>query len=336
MSADTSKEPVCPNCNTSGNGNYCIQCGQSRHLHNDSFINLVSHFFLHYFHFDSKFWVTVKTLITRPGKLDVAYYNKQRTRYTPPIALYIFTSVVFFIMASYTFRFRQTTKADISGGIIMTQEWTLGLHNRIHDERHDKWIVDYNCDSLRKVKEQNKETYESTKGFFSRPENKFKFSRDYFFVTFYNYFIFPYAYRHQLYDIDTPITEIYNEFFHLLPKIFFLLMPLLALLYMCSFRDKRYNFVNYAVMSLHMHVFMFISAVFLLLVVGSVTDASKPIFMKTFFIYIPLVYSLLSCREFFKKNWVYTLLMGTITWGVYLALVLLVTSTLLLVLISIN
>ncbi len=91
---------ICPNCNSEAKGNYCYQCGQETHLHKDTFWGLVTHFTAHYFHYDSKFWKTLTTLWFKPGELTIAYNNKQRMRYLPPISLYIFVSAIFFLTAS--------------------------------------------------------------------------------------------------------------------------------------------------------------------------------------------------------------------------------------------
>ncbi len=90
---------VCPNCGFHATQNYCSQCGQETHLHKETFWGLVTHFIGHYFHYDSKFWQTMKALWFSPGKLTVAYWNKQRMRYIPPVSLYIFISAVYFLLA---------------------------------------------------------------------------------------------------------------------------------------------------------------------------------------------------------------------------------------------
>ena len=94
-----SSEPIiCPNCGFPATRNYCAECGQETHLHKESFWGLVMHFIGHYFHYDSKFWKTLKALWFSPGMLTTAYINKQRMRYIPPISLYIFISAVYFLL----------------------------------------------------------------------------------------------------------------------------------------------------------------------------------------------------------------------------------------------
>ena len=93
---------ICPNCGYHATENYCARCGQETHLHEDTFGKLIMHFIGHYFHYDSKFWQTLKALWFSPGRLTIAYLQKQRMRYIPPISLYIFVSVVFFLVSSYS------------------------------------------------------------------------------------------------------------------------------------------------------------------------------------------------------------------------------------------
>lgn len=99
MSNTGNKTNVCPNCGFHTSHNYCAQCGQQTHLHKDTFWGLVLHFVEHYFHYDSKFRQTLKTLVVKPGTLTIAYWNNQRARYIPPISLYIFISSIYFIVA---------------------------------------------------------------------------------------------------------------------------------------------------------------------------------------------------------------------------------------------
>lgn len=97
-SQNPDKTIICPNCGSEAKGNYCYQCGQATHLHDDTLWALILHFLEHYFHYDSKFWQTLKALWFKPGMLTLAYWNKQRARYLSPISLYVFISAVYFII----------------------------------------------------------------------------------------------------------------------------------------------------------------------------------------------------------------------------------------------
>lgn len=97
MSQETKTAYICPNCGHQAESNFCSNCGQSTHVHEENFIALVGHFFSHYFNYDSKFLITLKTLFFKPGVLSLAYQKKQRVRYVEPIPLYMFISLAYFL-----------------------------------------------------------------------------------------------------------------------------------------------------------------------------------------------------------------------------------------------
>jgi Protein of unknown function (DUF3667) len=97
----------CPNCGSETSGNYCAQCGQKNHLHDDTVWGLLLHFFEHYFHYDNKFWQTLRALLFNPGKLTIAFRNKQRMRYISPVSLYIFISAMYFLAQHFAANYEE-------------------------------------------------------------------------------------------------------------------------------------------------------------------------------------------------------------------------------------
>lgn len=47
---------------------------------------------------DGRVFSTLKTLLFKPGELSIAYRAGQRTRYTPPLRMYLVISIVFFLL----------------------------------------------------------------------------------------------------------------------------------------------------------------------------------------------------------------------------------------------
>lgn len=92
------RDEHCLNCGYPIVGDYCAKCGQKAHLHKDSFWHMVVHFAGDYFHYDNKFWLTLKTLVLAPGQITLDYNSGKRARYLNPIQLYIFITTVFFIL----------------------------------------------------------------------------------------------------------------------------------------------------------------------------------------------------------------------------------------------
>lgn len=92
------KEKDCLNCGTLVHGRFCHACGQENIVPHQSFGHLVKHFVFDLFHFDGKFFDTLRNLLFRPGKVPAGYIQGKRVRYLDPIRMYLFTSAVFFLL----------------------------------------------------------------------------------------------------------------------------------------------------------------------------------------------------------------------------------------------
>lgn len=217
----SAQDYICPNCQHLANGNYCPQCGQETHLHKDTFLGLLSHFVAHYFHYDSKFWNTLKALVVSPGKLTIAYREKKRQRYIPPISLYIFVSIVFFLLFS-VFQ-KSVINVKVSSG-----KDSIALQQNVEHKRHITEILEKNA----KKENRSLSTFEKINGKMGD------------------------GVMNEL----GKSPEIFKEkLVHTFPKIFFFMIPFMALILKLFFvRDKRLYFVDHAVFALHMHSFIFV------------------------------------------------------------------------------
>ena len=95
-----SETKLCKNCNSELIGNYCSDCGQEVKDMNLSIFYFIKEFFGNLFSLDSKVFVTIKYLITRPGFLSIEYISGRRKQYTLPSRLYLFTSIISIILFS--------------------------------------------------------------------------------------------------------------------------------------------------------------------------------------------------------------------------------------------
>lgn len=91
-------EKICLNCKTEVVGRYCHICGQENREPKETVWGLINHFFSDITHFDSKFFSTVRYLVSKPGFLPKEYITGRRASYINPIRLYIFSSAIFFII----------------------------------------------------------------------------------------------------------------------------------------------------------------------------------------------------------------------------------------------
>lgn len=92
------KESNCLNCGFHVEKHYCSSCGQPNLELKENFWEFISHSIAHYFHFDNKFFQTLVPLISKPGKVTLDYLAGKRARYINPISMYIFVSILYFLV----------------------------------------------------------------------------------------------------------------------------------------------------------------------------------------------------------------------------------------------
>lgn len=77
-------------------GPYCFNCGQHAHESARS-VSVLYHDAWHLVtHIDSRFWQSLYILLLKPGRLTKEYFAERRARYLPPVRLYLVLSVLFF------------------------------------------------------------------------------------------------------------------------------------------------------------------------------------------------------------------------------------------------
>ena len=98
-----SEEAACKNCNYKfePSYDYCPKCGQEAGLKADSFVDFVGHFLKDYFTFDNKIFNSVKPLLMKPGFLTNEFIIGRRARYISPVRLYLFISILFFLLLGW-------------------------------------------------------------------------------------------------------------------------------------------------------------------------------------------------------------------------------------------
>ena len=67
------KEKDCLNCGSVVEKQFCPVCGQENIQVKEDALHMVAHAVADYFHFEHKFFGTIKPLLLQPGKLTAAY-----------------------------------------------------------------------------------------------------------------------------------------------------------------------------------------------------------------------------------------------------------------------
>ncbi len=102
---------ICKNCGfrLERTHHFCPNCGQEHQERILYFKEFLIDFLGDYFTFDSKILRSVRPLLFSPGFLTSEYIEGRRVRYIPPLRMYVFISILFFLMLRDT---KQATQLD--------------------------------------------------------------------------------------------------------------------------------------------------------------------------------------------------------------------------------
>jgi hypothetical protein len=92
----------CPNCGHPMIGPYCAVCGQPINTHRRTLGHLLHEFFKDILSFDSRILRTARALLFQPGELPKSFHEGRTQRYMPAVRLYLFVSLLFFLLLSAT------------------------------------------------------------------------------------------------------------------------------------------------------------------------------------------------------------------------------------------
>ena len=270
------KDTNCLNCSTEVVGPYCHHCGQENIEPKESIWHLLRHFLNDVTHFDGKLFSTLKVLVTKPGFLSKEYNKGRRTAYLNPIRMYIFISAIFFfvflgsvhVTENKTYNPAETTKRDsiqyqmykkfAVAGPVMTQKQFL-------EKRGKSSGV-----SIAPGNYKSRTQYDSVLKA-GKKHNWFERQLVYKSIDLNQ----KYGDNSQLF-----LRDVINKFFHLLPQMFFFLLPLFALmLKMFHVRNKDLYFTDHAIFTIHFYIYLFLSLI-LIILINNLSDSINWPFLK--------------------------------------------------------
>lgn len=90
-------------CGQEAHGNFCPNCGEKRRDNHDfSLRHVLAEAMEAFFHVDSKVFLTLKTLVTRPGKLTSDFFLGRRKPYMSPLQTFFVCNLLFFVLQPLT------------------------------------------------------------------------------------------------------------------------------------------------------------------------------------------------------------------------------------------
>lgn len=210
-------------------GRFCHICGQENIQPREGFRNMFTHFVFDLFHFDGKFFSTMKSLLLKPGFLSQEHLKGRRADYLHPIRLYIFTSAFFFL-----FLFSVNTN-KVEDKVDSNPKDTVTNNDLVNFERSYSSIREY--DSIQaKLPNGKKDGYIIEK------------------LTRKNLVL-----KEKYPDGKVLLSKLFDVFTHQYPKLLFVSLPMFAfILFLLYARKGKYFYADHVVFTLHLYSTFFI------------------------------------------------------------------------------
>src|ERR1700761_5008769 len=278
-------ENDCLNCGTILQGHFCHVCGQENLQIKESFGHMMNHAISDYFHFDHQFFHTLKPLFLKPGLLTNEYMAGRRTQYLHPVKMYIFISLVYFLVVFQqkheTVKIQhknQTTEqvkdslskiavSRIDSNKVMSPAQKAAAVNQIKIREKPGFNIRFG--SINQSAENNdvddtdtlnkKDT--SYAQYLAKQQLLPPAQRDGWFDRYMKKktYVFRQGKTEKLKLINETIQ-------HNFPKIMFLLLPLFALILRVAFWSSKKFYVEHLIYAFHLHCFIFLFMTIILII----------------------------------------------------------------------
>jgi hypothetical protein len=321
----------CPNCTKPMIGAYCAVCGQERDTHRRSVWGLIKVLIEDIVSFDSRVMRTGWALVTRPGELARAFREGRTQRYLPALRLYLFVSLIFFLVLG-------VTNIAIMQLVVVAKPvqvvWVNGkpfLPNPDYDEHAGGKQLFPKLVPISKEKVPGEHFHYSTKVYFFQPIGAYHVDM-------------PAAARAMISQVHVNIDDdgekptkeeqakideakgwmnwigkrvqdgmqrlvadpasINGPLTTWIPRVLFLLLPLYAFLLEIFYIRKRKQFfyVDHLIFSLTLHTFGFV----LLMAAAGAAQFVPGSTVALGTLVIGGVYTLIATRNFYRQNWFWT------------------------------
>ena len=314
----------CLNCGTDLKGPFCYFCGQPDRNFMRFFPALLRDLMEDLLDLDSRFMRTLKPLLFKPGRLTRDYMNGRRFRYAPPMRVYIFSSIIFFLLAavlssnSLSIGDRDGELIQITSDSAQDEEKVEQALNNLPPDVREEIDVEHVLEEIHNEEIDEAGFELGDIQFNDEPWNRETNPVDIKWL--------PDWLNDRINDeiegspqkakqINENPNLFVDKVFDVLPITTFLLLPVVALIFKFWYLFAKRYYVEHLIFSLHNHSFMFVTVVLILLTnlagdlltsygySGAATGAGW--LMVILGVWIP-VYLLISLRTVYQQNWALT------------------------------
>jgi hypothetical protein len=319
------KETNCLNCNAVVQGRYCHVCGQENIEPKESAWHLINHFFQDITHFDGKFFTSLKYLVFRPGFLSGEYMAGRRASHLNPVRMYVFTSAFFFLIFFSIFKFNpeKDIQTTVDNGITKA---TLPALKAMDANTYKSFIdavvkndstMHFAYDSAKYFKYLDSLARHKTGGLRigGASPSGYKTTKEYDSALAHGVkdnwikkaFIRRQLELNEKYNSDSKamLSALIDKLMHSLSQILFISLPLFALLLKLLYiRRKQYYYVNHAIFTIHLFVFVFIAqlAIFGVNKLKDVWHFSWLGYLSGLIVILIFVYNYKAMRNFYQQG----------------------------------
>ena len=316
----------CLNCGTILQGPFCHYCGQPDRNFMRFFPVLLRELMEDFLDFDSRFMRTMKPLLFRPGKLTRDYLDGRRFRYTPPLRLYIFSSIACFFMATlFTTDIIRIGGEDGEAvlGVHLQPDGTEDLEEALEgldpDVREKVDQALQKADQASSHQDEDEDEDEDRITLNGKPWDR---ETNPFIIEWMPDWVNDWVNDEieespqKGKEIEQNPDLIKDKVFDVLPATMFVLLPIVALLFKFWYLFARKYYIEHLIFALHNHSFLFIM-LFIAMVLNSLASWAEPTgegritqavswANAAIWIWIP-PYFLISLKRVYQQGWGMTL-----------------------------
>jgi hypothetical protein len=93
---------TCKNCGNHFQGKYCNQCGEKVYSPKDkSMVHVIEEVFHFITHFDGSFFTTLKTFLSKPGKMSAEFTCGLRKKYFKPVSFFLLIVITYLLFPRF-------------------------------------------------------------------------------------------------------------------------------------------------------------------------------------------------------------------------------------------
>ncbi len=312
---------TCLNCGATVEERYCSRCGQENKEPKESFSHLLRHFFEDVTHYDSKFFITIKDLLFKPGFLTKEYLAGKRASYLHPIRLYAFISFLYFLLAfSFSHNSHQAEEGliekvsydtrkhfsdSVHAMILVARTDTVNgaikeaLLNRVLAKLQDKSDAHQEHFNLTMIGVLD---YKSLRAYDSLQQSLPPAARD--------HNIKSWLYSRWFTTLSKygqgSILLVIEKTQHIIPKMMFILLPLFALFLTVFYSRRAYFYTDHAIFSLHFHAAAFLLFLFFV-IIGRIIPVLSP-YLDLIELLLPCIYLYIGLRKVYQQSAILSIL----------------------------